>query len=252
MRTFNVLLKKDFLELWRTKKILALAIVFVLFGFMSPVMANLMPLLFENMDMGGLEFTIPEPTILDSYAQLQGNLVQMVAWIMMGIFGGLIVSERLKGQYTNLRNNGVQSRHFILAKVVSQIILVTACYVLAVLAFSLYNFILFDAFFIPGSLVFFTGFYVLLLFFIALITLYGTLLKSAVAVTISAIVTTLLLDIFNFWAWGRFLPSGVSRLSAEILMDTTVRSDLFQGMAVTIGISLLLIALSVRLCGNKE
>lgn len=250
MKQFTVLLKKDFMELWRTKKLLAICIIFVVFGLVSPIMANLMPLLLSNVD--GLEIIVSEPTVIDSYNVFANNIGEMFAWIMVGVIGGQIVSERIKGQYTTLRNNGVSSWQFICSKITSQIIMITVCYLLSILVFSLYNLVLFDEFLIQYSFVFFFGLYLYLIFLISLMALYGTLLKNSVTVIISAIVTSLLLNLFNFFTFGRYLPSGLNGLSMQILNDKNVMSDLYIGVVISFSISLSLIFLSVYLCSNKE
>ena len=59
-----VFIKKEIIEHWRSYRIIVLLSVLLLFGMSSPLIAKLVPVIFESIDMG-IEINIPEPTFID-------------------------------------------------------------------------------------------------------------------------------------------------------------------------------------------
>ena len=75
----GTLLKKELLEYWRTYRAVALGVVFVIFGLLSPLAARYMPEVFSGMDMGGIVIQLPTPTPADGNTQFVKNMSQIVA-----------------------------------------------------------------------------------------------------------------------------------------------------------------------------
>jgi ABC-2 type transport system permease protein len=70
-------LRKEALEQFRTYRFLVIAAVLIAFGLLSPLLAKLTPELFKLIP-GGAQFAglIPEPTVLDAFAQYIKNINQ--------------------------------------------------------------------------------------------------------------------------------------------------------------------------------
>ena len=121
MNNFMVFLHKEFMEMWRDKRAVILAAVFVFFGVLSPVMMRYMNELFallmseEELAMMGIgAMEIPHWTA--SYVGFFGNLNQvgMIALILLAM--GVIVSEKRRGTAALMMVKGLGHKSFVLSK----------------------------------------------------------------------------------------------------------------------------------------
>ena len=85
MKQFGILLNKDLLELYRTKKVLIILSIFAIMALLSPVLTYMTP---ELLSALGDEFqiTLPEMTIIDSYLQLASNINQICMLVLVMCF----------------------------------------------------------------------------------------------------------------------------------------------------------------------
>ena len=78
MRTFIAFTKKEFLEQFRTNKLLILTLVFIFIGILNPLTALLTPWLLEmfseSMEGSGVIIGEIEVTALDSWMQFYKNI----------------------------------------------------------------------------------------------------------------------------------------------------------------------------------
>jgi|GEM_PF-3012382 len=252
MRNLSILMKKDFIELIRTKKVLILSLVFLLFAMSSPLLAFYMPQIIASVggELQGLQ--LPDPSITDSYTQFASNISQLCAYVLLVLYAGQIVTERKKGQLTTLMNNGVTKAQFVLSKVFSQILLLTGIYLLSIVFLEFYNFVLFDDFLVKHTLQTYFALYIYLIFVIALVNFFSSLAKSNVMSISFSFITVILLSIFDLFSFGRFMPNYLISLSVKVLSDKDVLLNLYQTSFITLGISILLVGLSVELCRTWE
>lgn len=107
-------IKKELFEAWRTKKILLLVIIFMLFGIMNPLVAKLTP---EILKISfGDEIPISQPTSTDSWMQFYKNMNQMGIYLFAIIFSGVINQEVNKGTLIPLVTKGLKRWMVILSK----------------------------------------------------------------------------------------------------------------------------------------
>lgn len=105
MTQFLAFSKKELLETWRTKKLVLLFVIFMIFGLMSPLVAKLTP---EILKMSfGEEFPIVAPTSLDSWMQYYKNLSQIGIYLFAIVFSGVISQEIQKGTLVHLVTKGL-------------------------------------------------------------------------------------------------------------------------------------------------
>jgi ABC-2 type transport system permease protein len=251
MRQFGILLGKDFLELLRTKRILIVGIVFVIFAMTSPLLAKMTP---ELLRMLGDEVQIimPDATIVDSYLQFVSNISQICIYALIIAFGGLIVRERKSGMYNNLLNNGVKRSSFVLSKIVAQLLVVTAIYVVSCLLFSFYNSVLFGEFWTADSLLSFTMMYVFLVFALSFINFFSVISKSVMASIIFGFIMTIAIALLDLFSFGKYLPNYLLSLSVGVLNDPEVMNYVLPNIAITLGLSAMIIFVSIKLCRSRE
>ena len=254
MKQFMILFKKDFTELYRTKKILIIGVIFILFALASPVIASMLPQLFTAIEVGGemIEIDVPDPTIVDSQIQFISNVTQICVFTMIIALGGLIVRERRKGLYNNLLNNGVKKSNFILSKIITQVIVITGIYIVSVLLFNIYNYVLFDNFIVEHSIKSFLAVYVYLLFVISFVNFFSVISKSATLGVVLSFMTMILINIFSFFRFGNYMPAHLISRATQMFNASWYLDGFCMNIGVTLAISLALVGLSIVICKSRD
>lgn len=131
MRTFLEFLKKEWLELSRTGKMLILGVIFLVFGIANPALAKLTPWLMEMMseDLSELGMTVSEVVVndLSAWTQFFKN-VSMVLIAFLLMFSGTITAEYQKGTLIPILTKGIRPQTILAAKTTMLLICWTAGY----------------------------------------------------------------------------------------------------------------------------
>jgi ABC-2 type transport system permease protein len=130
MRAF---LKKEWMELCRTGRLLILLLIFALFGIMSPALAKLTPWLMETLSDSladtGLVTTAVTVDAMTSWAQFYKNIpVGIIIFIL--ISSGSFTTEYQKGTWIPVVTKGLSRRKIVLAKALMIFAVWTALYLL--------------------------------------------------------------------------------------------------------------------------
>ena len=255
MKQFISLMKKDFMELFRTKKILILGIVFLFFTILSPISAYLLPDLFELIGQTEQEIIIifPDPTYVDSYYQFISNFGQMVVFVMIIVLAPLIVDEKRKGTFHTLLNNKVSKANFVLSKVLSQVKVITGLYLISIGAFLLYTKILFDQAIFSNWILFFVSIYFYLIFLICMVNLISVISKTNITSIVMSILAFFSIMIFNFIPFiGKYMPNHLMTIATNIITDGDYAKYANGNIIVTILLSIVLLFLSIKLCSYED
>ncbi|WP_119065296.1 ABC transporter permease subunit [Aggregatilinea lenta] len=180
MHVFRVQLRKELLELWRTRKVLIVWVVLIAFGLMSPLFAKLTPELLKSMgeQQQNIQITITEPTTNDATDQFVKNTTQFGLLLGVLMSFGAIAGERERGQATLIFPHPLPRETFALAKFAALAILFGVGLLLGALADLLYTLLLFDAPPVGGFVVLVIFIYLWLLCLIALSLLASALGRS--------------------------------------------------------------------------
>ncbi len=116
MRIFLSLIKKESMENIRTHKFLAIIVLFVFIGLISPLTAKLTPLLLKSLVPNNIEVNIANPEEIDSWVQFFKNISQIGMFGLVMIFSNQIAKELQKGTLINLLSKGLQRFHVIISK----------------------------------------------------------------------------------------------------------------------------------------
>jgi len=251
MKQFIVLLKKDIIELFKTKKVLILCAIFFIFAFSSPLIAKMTPELLKYAG-DGFQISMPDPTIIDSYVQFFKNIDGLCLFATIIVLAGIIANEKAKGLYTNLVNNNVTRSNFILSKIASQIKVITGIYLISILLFSIYNYILFDKVFVEYSFLALLSMYVYMIFVICVVNLCSTVSKSNIISIVVSFAVIFSLDIFSLFNFGKYLPNYLVTISNKIFTDATCLDYVYKNIAITLLLSVIIVVSSIKLCNNKE
>lgn len=181
MTGFRVLLRKELLEQLRTWRLLIVAIVFVVFGIGSPILARYTPELVKALAGTQLQISIPPPTIADAFTQFLKNLGQtgILAAILLAM--GSVASEKERGTAALLLTKPASRGAFLAAKLAAIGATLMVGIALSALGAFIYTWLLFSAPDVPGFLAMTALLFLSLLAYASLTFLGSTLTRSAMA-----------------------------------------------------------------------
>lgn len=252
MSVFMTFLFKEIKEQFKNFKAIILAVVLLIIGMSSPLIAKIMPDIFKSMNTG-LDIHLPPPVFLDAYTQFFKNITQMGIFIIVIVFSGSIAHEKSKGTAQLILSRGLSRTSFVLAKFFSSAALWTVTFFLSALMCYGYTAILFkdqD----PKNL--FLSMLCLWLFVILLLSV------STFAGLFGNSVYGSILGTFAFWGLlivtaipksvKAVSPRALTLLNIPLLTGAKGISDLYIPFLITIGLILLFITGSVYIFSKQE
>ncbi|HSM38107.1 MAG TPA: ABC transporter permease subunit [Candidatus Limnocylindrales bacterium] len=245
MTGFGPLLRKELLEQWRTRRLLVVAVVFVMLGIGSPFLARYTAEIIQA--VGGVPFDIefPTPTVADAVDQFLKNLGQAGILTAILLSMGSVATEKERGTAALVLSKPVSRASYLAAKLVAIGVTLAVSLALASAAGYLYTALLFEA----PSMLGWTGMTALLLLalaaYAALTFLGSTLTRSAVAaagIGIAGLVGVGLISALPNVA--PYTPAGISGAPAQALALGTDAGSLIGPLLVNLGLVLALAVLS--------
>jgi ABC-2 type transport system permease protein len=117
MRGFRVAFRKEWIELWRTYRMLVACVVLAVFGLMSPVLAKYTPEIIKSIPEGEtIAKMIPEPTILDAVGQYVKSIGQFGLILGLLLTMGVVAQEKDKGTAAMILVKPLSRASFLAAK----------------------------------------------------------------------------------------------------------------------------------------
>ena len=146
MSGFGAFLRKELTEVHRTWRLWVIPGMLLFLGVTSPIIAALTPALVESMTTSqpGVVIQIPPPTAFDAYAQFLKNLDQFVLIAVVIVGAGVVSGERSSGTAVLALTKPLSRGAFVVAKIVSQIVLLIAATALGTAACAGMTAIIFD------------------------------------------------------------------------------------------------------------
>jgi ABC-2 type transport system permease protein len=144
---FFIVLRKEITEQWRTKRLLIVAAVLVIFGLSSPLLAKVTPDLLKSIpDMPpGLADLIPKPTLAEAVGQYVKNMSQFGVLLAVLMSMGVVTQEKERGTAALMLTHPVSRPTFLLAKFTALTLTFTASLAVAALGCWYYTLLLFEA-----------------------------------------------------------------------------------------------------------
>ncbi|MGN0319309.1 MAG: ABC transporter permease subunit [Lachnospira sp.] len=130
MRTAVAFLKKEWMEYYRTGKLIIIVVIFALFGLMNPAIAKMTPFLMEqlaSMEDSGMVITVSTVDASMSWMQFYKN-IPMALVVMLLLFGGILTNELQKGTLIPVLTKGLSRWKVLLTKGINLILIWTAGY----------------------------------------------------------------------------------------------------------------------------
>ncbi len=132
MTGLGAFLRKELTEIVRTWRVWVIPGMLVFFGITSPIIAALTPALVQSMTASqpGVVIRVPPPTAFDAYAQFLKNLDQFVLIAIVITGAGAVSGERSSGTAILALTKPLSRGAFVVAKILSQVVLLVAATVL--------------------------------------------------------------------------------------------------------------------------
>ncbi len=239
---FYVALIKELNQQWRTKRVLIVAAVFVLFGLGSPLIANFIPQMFSSIpEVEQFAELIPTPSNKDAMDQYISNLTQFgfIIAVLMGM--GAVASEKEKGTTAMILSKPMPRWAFILSKFVAQTLIFGVGFLVSALGAFYYTMILFEPFtfwpFMLGN--------VLLLLWLSVftaVTLLGSTIgrSTGAAAGIALVGAIILLLAGSLPKIGVFFPSALVAWAGQLGL---VASPVANGGALVANVVIIVVCL---------
>ena len=138
-------LKKEFKEILRTYKIWMVPLIFLFFGFLSPIVVKVLPdLLKPQLEAQKIFIEIPAPTAVDAFLQYFKNLAQIGMLAIILISMGLISEEKTKGTLPLVLAKPVSRSAVVTSKFLAHASLILGSILVGAIGCYLYTTVLFE------------------------------------------------------------------------------------------------------------
>lgn len=254
--TFRILFKKEWMEFFRTKKLIVLWAVAFVVAAMSPLLAKYTPEILK-LSMGAnpalAGFQLPDPTVRDSYMQLFKNLNSMVTIAVVLLFAGQVVEEKSKHTFDLILTKITNRRVFMMAKITQSLLQIALGTLMMLGVFEIYN----HLFFAEASLVYFIKLYLVIVsvlwFYYAMTFFASVVSKQFVFGLLWVLLLTVIFNIFSLLPKvGDYLPLQYSAFGMKIVTDLAVDWKLAVFLGVSFGLSGLFLVLGTVMFERQE
>ena len=236
--SFYAALRKEVLELVRTRRLVVMAVILISFGLSSPLMAKLIPEIMRLVP-GGEQFLplIPTPTVSDAVTQYVKNLSLFGLLLAFLMTMGAVAQEKERGTAVLVLVKPLPRRVFLLTKFVALALAFLGCMALAGLGGFYYTMLLFGAPNLGAWVALNLLLWLYFMVYVAVTLLASTIAKSqttAAGLGVAGIVILWVLP--SIPGLGKFLPGQLVVWGTALFADPTAR------FWTALGISLGLIA----------
>ncbi len=248
---FVISLSKEMLFQWRSRRIIIIGVIFILFGMVSPLVAKFTPALLGSLEGAEqLADIIPEPTAEEAIGQYIKNLTQFGFILAILMSMGSIVGEKEKGTAAMILSKPMPRWAFVTSKFVSQAFVYCLGFILAMIAAYYYTVFLFG----PVDFFAFSVVNILLLIWL-LVFVAITIFASTVARTIGAaagvalVGSVLILLASTIPRYGALAPGGLVTWAGQMLVGNETIPN---GGSVALSLVLIIVALVASLAVFEE
>jgi ABC-2 type transport system permease protein len=237
MAGFGILLRKEWLESWRTYRLVVIAALFLFVGISSPLLARYLPEILKA--AGGDQLGVvqlPTPTSADAVAQLWKNLAQFGAFAAILLAMGSVAGEKDRGTAAFVLSKPATRGAFLGAKFLTIALVLGLATAVAVVTGWVYTAILFappspGAWFVMGLLA-----WLGLVAWAAITFLASTVTGSTAAAAGIGFLALLVLSVVAAVpVLGPYLPSGLAAPALAVAVGGPVTlTDVLTPVAATI------------------
>lgn len=242
MKAFIAFTKKEFMESIRTYKFAILIIVFLLFGFMNPVIAKVMPEMLQSFLPEGMTITLPPSTAIDSWMQFFKNVSQMGFILLVVLNSGLMATEFSRGTLVNVLTKGLSRSTVVFSKLFASVMIWTLSYLICTVVTYAYTLYFWPSGTVEHLLLALLGLWIFGILLIAFTILGGVLFKTMGGSLIFTGFLVVVMTVINIFPKARpYNPSTISSSNVALLTGGQSIMD----FNLSIGIALIAIVVSI-------
>jgi ABC-2 type transport system permease protein len=241
----------EWLRLFRTRRAVALGVVYAFFGFLGPITARYLGEIIDRFG-GDITVTVPDPEPIDGIAQFAANAQQVGLLVVVVIAAGALTLRGLPEMTVFLRTRTASSAELIIPRYAVSTAAAASGFLLGT-GIAWYETAALIGGLPIGSMLLGTLFGVLYLAFaIAVVAAFGSRVKGVVGTVAATLLTLLALPLIGVIdSIGRWLPSHL--LGAQVdLVGSGSAGGYVQAVTVTAISTLLLVALAIRSAKRLE
>ncbi|HOZ30670.1 MAG TPA: ABC transporter permease subunit [Bacteroidales bacterium] len=206
-----MLLKNEIAEQFRSRKLIVVIVVFFIFGLLSPITAMFMPDIISSVsESQNIKIEVPPPTWTDAVVQYIKNMTQIITFVLIIVYMGIVAREKENGILVFLLVKPVKRTAIILSKYISVLLVATTAILVSFVVSAFYTILFFDGFVIQDFLLqnLFILFNIISTLFI--VVLFSSVFKSQIVAGILSFVAYLLISLTSqLDRVSEYLPSGL-------------------------------------------
>jgi ABC-2 type transport system permease protein len=209
MNAFWVSLRKEWMELRRTNRLVIVGVVLLAFGLLSPLMTKFLPEIMKSMpESAAIAQLFASPTMADAVGQYMKNIAQFGLILALLMTMGMVAQEKERGTAAMMLVKPLPRFSFLAAKIAAMMLLLVLGLALAGLAAYYYTYLLFGALDFPGWLALNGLLLVYLMVYVSLTMLFSVATRSFAAAGGLAFGLMLVLEILGTIPdIGKYMPS---------------------------------------------
>lgn len=259
MNATTAMLRKEFVEQWRTSKLLIMAASFIVLGVSGPVTTKFLPdILKSSAGQKGLIITLLHPPTADDFVlSFFNQMTQLPVLILILVAMGTVAGEREHGTHVFVLTKPVSRTQFIVAKYIAYLTVLVGVVIVTAGVAAYYTYLLADT----GTLA--VGPFVVLTLamlssmtlVLALVVLFSSLFKSAVAAGgVSFIVYELLVVLAGLLPpdVGKYWPLNFLSTAPAIISGKSAASELVIPILVGLGLAVITIVVACVVATKRE
>jgi ABC-2 type transport system permease protein len=232
--------RKEWMEALRSYKFLIVAVVLVLFGLTSPLVAKVLPNVLSSALPQGEEIAkiIPPPTVWDAVAQYVKNMTQFSVILAVLITMGAIAQEKDKGTAALMLVKPLPRGSFLGAKFLAFGTIFAISILIAGIGAYYYTMLLFETLNVLHWLVLNVFLFVYVMVIVAITLFCSTITRSQAAaggITVAIIAAGLIIGIFH--NIGQYLPGELNTWSVRLLHGDNTAS--WPALGISLGLIVL-------------
>ncbi|MBS3974163.1 MAG: ABC transporter permease subunit [Actinobacteria bacterium] len=255
MHGFAVFLGKELTEIVRTWRLYVVPGILIFFGLTSPLIAEVTPALVSSMagsEAQGIVIEIPPATTADAYLQFNNNAIEIAVIALIIATAGAISGERRSGTAQLVLTKPVSRTAMVVAKAVSNWILLAVAGGVGAALCAGVTAIMFDTSLLAEFAAMVGVWYVLAAFLVALMMLFSVLLKSQAGAAGAGIAVFFAMSILSIWHVARdYSPAGLIGLGDRIVLGQPDLSIAWP-VATSITATVVLVALAALVFQRRE
>jgi ABC-2 type transport system permease protein len=251
---FYALMGKEMREILRSWRIWVVPGIALFFAATGPALAKLTPQLLSSMSSStpGLDFSkLPLPTYVDAYGQWIKNLSQIVTFVLLVSFGGIISSEVSAGTAVLVLTKPVSRAAFVVAKALSAAVLLFGTVFVGTIVTWGFTAFVFGEAPLKGLPEACLAWLVFALFLMSFVLLLSASFDSWAAASGGGVALFFTLAVLTIWTPAlRYTPVGLMGVPTEFLAGKTV--EWIGPMLITVGLTVALVAAAAVVFSRRE